>query len=207
MAEEAFIGAPKITYIPSVVPAAPASAGSNSPKTIDEVVTALKEKFPSAVKKIEKAHKGDPFVVVDSKQLKEVILFLRDDSRFLCTNLEIISSTDFPPRAAVPATDESPEIPAREGWMENAYVLFSYQFKHQITVKAYMDRDHAKIDSIADLYRCANWYERECYDLLGVEFVGHPHLHRILLPEDWVGHPLRRDYVFPEEYNGMKVPL
>ncbi len=48
--------------------------------------------------------------------------------------------------------------------------------------------------SVTPLYRGADWMERECYDLFGVVFDGHPDLRRILLPEDWEGHPLRKDY-------------
>jgi len=55
-------------------------------------------------------------------------------------------------------------------------------------------RDEPAIETITDLWPGANWDEREVYDLMGVEFVGHPDLRRILLPDDWVGHPLRKDY-------------
>jgi NADH-quinone oxidoreductase subunit C len=48
--------------------------------------------------------------------------------------------------------------------------------------------------TLTALYRGADWHERECYDLLGVVFDGHPDLRRILLGQDWVGHPLRKDY-------------
>lgn len=50
------------------------------------------------------------------------------------------------------------------------------------------------LPSLTGLWRSAEWQEREIYDLLGVRFVGHPDLRRILLPEAWVGHPLRKDY-------------
>lgn len=56
-----------------------------------------------------------------------------------------------------------------------------------------------RIPSIVDLWPGANWYERELFDLFGVEFDGHPDLKRILMPDDWAGYPLRRDYALTEE--------
>ena len=63
--------------------------------------------------------------------------------------------------------------------------------------------DASKIDSLCDLYDSANWLEREVYDLMGIEFINHPNLKRILLPLDWKGYPLRKDYVMPNEYHGI----
>lgn len=55
-----------------------------------------------------------------------------------------------------------------------------------------------KIPSVVDLWEGANWYERELYDMFGIEFENHPDLKRILMPDDWKGHPMRRDYVLTE---------
>jgi NADH-quinone oxidoreductase subunit C len=62
-----------------------------------------------------------------------------------------------------------------------------------LTLKTRLGRD-AACPSLTDLYRGASWMERECYDLFGIRFDGHPDLRRILLPQDWEGHPLRKDY-------------
>lgn len=55
------------------------------------------------------------------------------------------------------------------------------------------------LPSVIELWEGANWYERELFDLFGVDFVGHPDMKRILMPDDWNGHPLRRDYPLTEE--------
>jgi NADH-quinone oxidoreductase subunit C len=61
-----------------------------------------------------------------------------------------------------------------------------------------------EIASVSNVWRTAEWHEREVYDLMGVNFPGNPDLRRILCPEDWVGHPLRKDYQAPAEYHGVR---
>ena len=78
--------------------------------------------------------------------------------------------------------------------LEVVYDLSSLRHPIKAHLRAKVDRGHPVIRTVSDLWRAADWHERECYDMFGVWFEGHPDLRRILLPEDWVGFPLRKDY-------------
>lgn len=65
-----------------------------------------------------------------------------------------------------------------------------------VEAHVFLERDTPTIESISDLWFGANWHEREAFDLMGIYFVGHPDLRRVLLPEGFAGHPLRKDYVY-----------
>lgn len=86
-----------------------------------------------------------------------------------------------------------------------AYNFFSTTKKEYLEVRLEFNSTD-EIFSIAEIWRAADWHEREAYDLMGVIFDGHPDMKRILLPDDWDGHPLRKDWKEPEYYNGMPVP-
>jgi NADH-quinone oxidoreductase subunit C len=87
--------------------------------------------------------------------------------------------------------------------IELVYHLWSYARRVGCVVKIDLPRAQPEVASVATVWRAADWYEREQFDLLGVRFVGHPDLRRILMPEDWPGHPMRKDYVEAASYNGM----
>ena len=76
---------------------------------------------------------------------------------------------------------------------EVLYHLFSLPLKHRLRVKVKVE-DGEKMPSATPLWRAANWHEREIYDLMGIEFEGHPDLRRILMRDEWIGHPLRKDF-------------
>ena len=77
---------------------------------------------------------------------------------------------------------------------------------HAIEVRIICSRNNAKVPSVESIWRIGDWFERETYDMYGIEFDGHRDLSRILLPEDWEGWPLRKDYDVQETYHGIVVP-
>jgi NADH-quinone oxidoreductase subunit C len=85
------------------------------------------------------------------------------------------------------------------------YHLYSYAHRHKLALKASASRLDPVLPTVSTVWPIADWLEREAFDLMGVSFVGHPDLRRLLMPEDWVGHPLRKDFVEPEEYHGIST--
>ncbi len=90
--------------------------------------------------------------------------------------------------------------------LEVVYNLYSISLRHSIRIRAQVPEDDACIDTVTPLWCGADWHERECFDLLGISFTGHPDMRRILLPDDWVGHPLRKEYPLKgrEEWAGLE---
>jgi NADH-quinone oxidoreductase subunit C len=86
------------------------------------------------------------------------------------------------------------------------YNLYSMTVKRRVHVKVWLSEDKPEIESIHDIYKAANWFEREAFDLFGIKFIGHPNLQRILCHSDFVGHPLRKDYP-SDGYQRLKSAL
>ena len=86
-----------------------------------------------------------------------------------------------------------------------AYNFFSTTKNHYLEVRVEVE-DGISIPSVVSLWQTANWHEREAYDMMGIQFDGHPDLKRILLSDDWEGHPLRKNFKEPDYYHGMPVP-
>lgn len=94
---------------------------------------------------------------------------------------------------------------AGAGTLDAIYNLYSIPFDQHLAIKVSVPRDGAELDTVEDIWKTANWHEREAYDMFGIRFRGHPDLRRILLPADWDGYPLRKDYNRQEYYRGIKV--
>lgn len=123
------------------------------------------------------------------------------DLRNVCLQLYRDPSLFFDMLSCVTAVDNG----AATGTIDVIYNLYSIPFNQQIAIKISMSRDEPVVESVHDIWRTANWHEREAWDMFGINFTGHPDLRRILLPADWDGHPLRKDYKQQEYYRGIKV--
>ncbi len=136
---------------------------------------------------------GDGWFSCPAEKIAEACKTLRDGHKFDC--LSCLTGTD------------------RGDHIEVVYHLFSYETKETFILKVNPPSPPFEkggkggicIPSVSDVYPSANWMERETFDLLGVNFTGHPDLRRIMMPEDWEGFPLRKDYKEKEEYCGMKT--
>lgn len=92
-----------------------------------------------------------------------------------------------------------------EGNLGVIYNLFSMSHQHKLEVRVTVPKYKPVIPTVENIWRIADWFEREVFDMFGIEFDGHRDLRRLLLPEDWEGYPLRKDYEFPETYHGIPI--
>ncbi|PZD97795.1 NADH-quinone oxidoreductase subunit C [Paenibacillus sambharensis] len=119
---------------------------------------------------------GMPVLIIRSEHWLEAARMFRSEPALGCDYLRNLSGVDY------------------ETYMETVYHLLSMSTGKQYAVKVRTDRDNPSIPSVTAVWPAANWNEREVYDLLGIDFPGHPDLRRIMMPDDWAGHPLRKDY-------------
>lgn len=153
----------------------------------------LKQKFGEAIgafKEPQAGAHGDPFIEVSPDKIHSILKFLKEDKELLFDNLLCISGVDTP------------------NHLEVVYHFHSYTHLHKVAIKALLtDKTKAELDTVSDLWKGANWLEREVYDLFGITFENHPNLRRILLPDDWEGYPLRKDYKHQDYWHGIKVGM
>lgn len=140
-------------------------------------------------------------IQVDEKASPKAIVVPAQAIKIVCEELHKNPSTYFDMLSCLTAIDNGVEAKT----MEVIYNLYSIPFDHHLMLKVTLPRENPVIDSVTEIWRTANWHEREAFDMYGIKFIGHPDLRRILLPADWEGHPLKKDYVHQENYRDVKV--
>jgi NADH-quinone oxidoreductase subunit C len=154
-----------------------------------EVATALRGRFDDVL-----VARGQVAVIVAQDDLVASLTWLRDEPGLAFDFLSSISVSDHP--------GAEPRF-----WM--SYELRSMSELHRLRVKVGLAGDEPHVSSVTSLFPTADWHERECFDLFGIVCDGHPHLVRILLPDDWEGYPLRKDEDLggvPTWYHGARIP-
>jgi NADH-quinone oxidoreductase subunit C len=157
----------------------------------EEIFQLLKDSFPTSNLELKTDQPTEAVIIVAPLDVNKISLFLRDSSELLFDGLMNLSGVDEP----------------KLGLLSVYYHLESTKLKHKITLKVSTDRNNPEVTTVTEIWKAADWHEREAYDLFGIIFLNHPDLRRILMPYDWdAGYPLRKDYENPEFYQGMKVP-
>lgn len=138
----------------------------------------LQKRFAGSIKEASVPH-GVPTVVIKREALNDALAYLKDDEKTLFDLFLDLTAVDY--------IGKRPRF-------EVVIHLTSIPFLHRIRLKVRLDESDPVMPTITPVYPSANWFERECFDLYGVRFQGHPDLKRILLYDGFVGHPLRKDY-------------
>lgn len=172
-----------------------------------EIHDALLERFGDETIVGQNAEAIDPWIEIAPPGIVPVCRLLHDEPRFAFDHLNDLTVVDY----LEPDPKKAKRFPY-EPHIEVVYHLSSFASGARLVLKVPLPRwrddqpGHLpQVPSVTDIWPAANWHEREAFDLLGVEFTGHPDPRRILMPEDWPGHPLRKDYTWPEEYHGIRT--
>ncbi|XP_044732461.1 NADH dehydrogenase [ubiquinone] iron-sulfur protein 3, mitochondrial [Chrysoperla carnea] len=136
------------------------------------------ECLPKYVEKVQLTSGDELEVLIIPDGVTPVLQFLKDHHNAQFASLVDITAID---------------VPCRQNRFEIIYNLLSLRYNSRIRVKTYAD-ELTPIDSVCDVYKAANWYEREVWDMYGVFFANHPDLRRILTDYGFEGHPFRKDF-------------
>ncbi|MDR0779624.1 MAG: NADH-quinone oxidoreductase subunit C/D [Pseudomonadales bacterium] len=159
---------------------------ANQAAELPAVIAGLYQRFGESTFVRQHTAEGMPTLWVPRDKLLAVLKYLRDDAR---PRYEMLLD--------LTAIDERVRI-HREGQPASDFTVVyhptSFSGNCDIRIKVALKENDLNIPTVTGLWSSADWQERECWDLLGVNFTGHPHLTRILCPPTWKGHALRKDH-------------
>ncbi len=148
------------------------------PPLAERAVEKLTAHFPDIFFEVRR-FRDELTVYVPREEIVAVATFLKEDEEVRYNYLSDLTGNDWPDR---------------EPRFEVIYHLYSLQHFTRLRLKVRVPENDCTCPTITGVWGTANWHERETFDLFGIEFIGHPSLRRILLPEEWEGFPLRQDY-------------
>ena len=153
-------------------------------ESTDLLRRALAGRFGAAVTE-DPAGRDMPTFVTDAATAPQLLRFLKEQAPKRFRRLEDITAVDESARPKPPAHD-----------FTLVYHLLSFDDPGYLRVKVPLSGEAPEAPSITGIWKNANWYEREVYDMFGIRFAGHPDPRRILMPASWQGHPLRKEHPF-----------
>ncbi len=150
-----------------------------------EIAQKIEKKFPKSTD----GDQNEKWIQIKPENWFEIANYLKSDKDFLFDSLQCNTGVDL-----------------GEGFLESRYNLHSMKYLNSIEIRIKVSIENPEIPSVEKIWRVADWFERETYDMFGIVFSSHSDLRRILLPEDWEGWPLRKDYEVQETYHGIVIP-
>ncbi|MBI4633596.1 MAG: NADH-quinone oxidoreductase subunit C [Deltaproteobacteria bacterium] len=142
-----------------------------------EAAERLKAKFGEAILSVSE-FRGEVNVTVGKNAIRDILLFLKNSDDLRYDLLIDLCGVDY--------CGDDPRF-------EIVYLLHSLPNNNHLRIKTRL-RENETIDTVSDVWKAADWMEREIYDMLGISFNNHPDLRRILLVDDFSGHPLKKDF-------------
>jgi NADH-quinone oxidoreductase subunit C len=144
-----------------------------------EIAEKIKQEFPEQVIDVVE-FRDQVSVIIKRDMIFNVCKYLHDDATLSLNHLNDLCGVDY--------------LNKKEVRFEVVYNLYSIRYHHKIRLRAEVPENDPTIQSVTPIWAGADWHERECFDMFGITFNGHPDMRRILMPEDWEGYPLRKDY-------------
>jgi NADH-quinone oxidoreductase subunit C len=154
------------------------------------ILEKLQEKFASEILASHQ-EKGELTAIVRKDRIHDLLKLLKDDPELSFEILMDVCGVDYLKLGETPR-------------FEVVYHLYSVSKNHRLRLRVKVPEEDMTIASATDLWKSADWHEREAYDMFGFQFTGHPNLKRILLFEGFEGHPLRKDYPMEKR---QKIPV
>ncbi|HSS65560.1 MAG TPA: NADH-quinone oxidoreductase subunit C [Gammaproteobacteria bacterium] len=177
--------------------------------TAEELAAVVQQRFEGLITDC-RIHAGQVTVELPAASLRQVCLALRDELEFRFEQLIDVCGVDYLEHGI--ADWETSRVATASGYSRAVekgvtredsteknrfavvYQLLSIEHNARIRLKAFLEGDPPRVDSVVEIWNSANWFEREAFDLFGILFDGHPDLRRILTDYGFIGHPFRKDF-------------